>query len=212
MASAAFSSADFKVFDVKGFRPRMEVIRGRIRPKLETMGRSLAPPLARSLGDETFAHVAKHARRTVNPPDDTWVAFAPDKRGYKKHCHFKVAVSRHCVRFLFEVGPEHAEKKPWASAWKKNAGKLAPVLRRMKDLAWFKNEHDEIPAAALGDLAPEVFAALADEIVRTRDGQLVLGRAVAAEEAARWTEAQYRAAALETFRALVPLYRLRTTL
>jgi uncharacterized protein YktB (UPF0637 family) len=54
--------------------------------------------------------VARHARRTVNPPDDTWVAFAPDRRGYKKHCHFKVAVSRNAVRFLFDVGPEHADK------------------------------------------------------------------------------------------------------
>ena len=208
MASAALGSADFKVFDVKGFQPRMGAIRTRIRPKLETMGRSLAPALARSVGGETFAHVAKHARRTVNPPGDTWVAFAPDKRGYKKHCHFKVAVSRHCVRFLFEVGPEHAEKKRWAAAWKKNAGKLSPVLRRMKDLAWFKNEHDEIPAATLGEMTPEALADLADEIVRTRDGQLVLGRVVAADEAARWTEAQYRTAALETFRALLPLYRL----
>jgi len=37
----------------------------------------------------------------------------------------------------------------------------------------------------------------------------VLGRAVPAEEAARWTEAKYREAALETFRGLAPLYRLR---
>ena len=209
MASAAFGSSDFKVFDVKGFQPRMGEIRTRIRPKLETLGRSLAPALARSLGGETFAHVAKHARRTVNPPDDTWVAFGPDARGSKKHCHFKVAVSRHCVRFVFEIGPEHADKQHWAAAWKRNAGKLSPVLRRMKDLAWFKNEHDETPAAPLSDMAPEALAGLADEIVRTRDGQLVLGRMVTAEQAARWTEAQYREAALETFRALVPLYRLR---
>ena len=209
MPSAAFGSTDFKVFDVKGFQPRMGEIRARIRPKLETLGRSLAPAVARSVGDDTFAHVAKHARRTVNPPDDTWVAFAPDKRGYKKHCHFKLAVSRHCVRFLFEIGPEHAEKKRWAAAWKKNAGKLSPVLRRVKTLAWFKNEHDEAPAAALGDMTPDALIELAAEIVRTRDGQLVLGRVVAADEASRWNEAQYRQAALDTFRALVPLYRLR---
>ena len=209
MASAAFGPGDFKVFDVKGFQPRMGEIRTRIRPKLETLGRSLAPALARSLSGETFAHVAKHARRTVNAPDDTWVAFGPDARGYKKHCHFKVAVSRRCVRFVFEIGPEHAEKKRWAAAWKKNASKLSPVLRRMKDLAWFKNEHDETPAAALADMTPEELAGLGDELLRTRDGQLVLGRVVAADAAARWKEAQYREAALETFRALVPLYRLR---
>jgi uncharacterized protein YktB (UPF0637 family) len=145
----------------------------------------------------------------VNPPADTWVAFAPDARGYKKHCHFKVAVSRHCVRFLFEVGPEHADKKRWVSAWKKNAGNLAPVLGRVKGMAWFKNEHDEQPAAALGDLTSDHVAALGDEVLRVRDGQMVLGRVVLAAEAAKWTEAQYRTAALETFRALAPLYRLR---
>jgi uncharacterized protein YktB (UPF0637 family) len=187
----------------------MTQIRERIRPKLETLGHSLASAIQRTVGDETFIHVAKHMRRTVNPPDDTWVAFAADRRGYKKHAHFKVAVSRNCVRFLFEVGPEHAEKKHWAAAWKKSAPKIGPVLRRVKGLAWFKNEHDETPAAALGDLTPEQLGGLADEVVRTRDGQLVLGRAVTAEEAARWTEAQYRGAALETFRALAPLYRLR---
>jgi uncharacterized protein YktB (UPF0637 family) len=210
MPAAAFNAADFKVFDVTGFRPRMAEIRSRIRPKLEAMGHSLLPAVSRTTGGPAFAHVARHARRTVNPPDDTWVAFGPDVRGYKKHCHFKVAVSRHCVRFLFEVGPEHDDKKRWGGAWKRSAGKLGPVLRRVRGLAWFENEHDEAPAAPLADLTPDRLAGFADELIRTRDGQLVLGRAVAAEEAARWTEAQYRDAALETFRMLAPLYRLRS--
>jgi uncharacterized protein YktB (UPF0637 family) len=209
MPAPSFVAADFKVFDVNGFKPRMEEIRRRLRPKLEAFGHSLAPGASRATGSEVLSHVAKHARRTVNPPDDTWVAFGPDPRGYKKHAHFKVAVSRHCVRFLFEIGPEHMDKARWVAAWKKNAGKLAPVLRRVKGLAWFKNEHDESPAALLADLSPEALAALGDEVLRTRDGQFVLGRVVAAEEAARWTEAQYRAGALETYRALAPLYRLR---
>jgi uncharacterized protein YktB (UPF0637 family) len=210
MASPAFVAGDFRIFDVKGFKPRMTEIRARVRPKLGAFGESLASSVGRSVGGEVFAHVAQHARRTVNPPDDTWVAFGPDVRGYKKHSHFKVAVSRHCVRFLFEVGPEHADKKRWASAWKRSAGKLGPVLRRVRGLAWFRNEHDETPATPLADLSPDQLGALADELVRTRDGQLVLGRAVPAEEAARWTEAQYRTAALETFRTLAPLYRLRS--
>ena len=209
MPSPAFSATDFKVFDVKGFQPRMAELRVRVRPKLEAFGHSLTPGIARTTGGDVFAHVAKHARRTVNPPDDTWIAFAGDRRGYKKHCHFKVAVSRNSVRFLFEVGPEHADKKRWVAAWKKNAANLGPVLRRMKGLAWFKNEHDEDPAAPLADLTPDALAALGDEVMRVRDGQFVVGRRIAAAEAARWTEAQYRAMALETFRALVPLFRLR---
>ena len=209
MASPAFVAADFKIFDVMGFGPRMGEIRARVRPKLGAFGESLSSSVGRSVGSQVFAHVAKHARRTVNPPDDTWVAFGPDARGYKKHSHFKIAVSRNCVRFLFEVGPEHADKRRWASTWKKNAPKVGPVLRRGKHLAWFKNEHDEEPTSPLSDFTPEKLGELADELTRTRVGQFVVGRAVPAEEAARWTEAQYRFAALETFRTLAPLYRLR---
>ena len=209
MASPAFVAGDFKIFDVKGFKPRMAEIRTRVRPKLDAFGESLTSSVGRSVGSQVFAHVAKHARRTVNAPDDTWVAFGPDARGYKKHSHFKIAVSRHCVRFLFEVGPEYADKRRWAGTWKKHALKVGPVLRRVKHLAWFKNEHDEEPASPLVDFTPEKLGELADELTRTRDGQLVIGRAVPADEAARWTEAQYRSAALETFRMLAPLYRLR---
>jgi len=209
MASLAFVAGDFRIFDVQGFNPRMTEIRARVRPKLDAFGGRLASSVSRSVGDDVFAHVARHARRTVNPPDDTWVAFGPDARGYKKHGHFKIAVSRSAVRFLFEIGPEHAEKRRWAAAWKKNAPKVGPVLRRVKHLAWFKNEHDDEPASPLADLTPEGLAELADELTRTRDGQFVVGRAVPADEAARWTAAQYRSAALDTFRALAPLYRLR---
>jgi uncharacterized protein YktB (UPF0637 family) len=205
----SFTAGDFKVFDLQGFQPRMAAIRAQIRPKLEALGEALRPGMARVTGGETFAHVAKHARRTVNPPDDTWVAFGPDKRGYKKSCHFKVAVSRHAVRFLFEAGPEYAEKKKWAAAWKKSAPKLASALRKAKGLAWFGNEHDEEPAARLSDLSTDEIARLGDELTRTRDGQLVVGRSVPADEAARWGLAECQKAALATFEALAPLYRLK---
>ena len=208
MPSTAFGATDFKVFEVNGFAPRMNGIRARIRPKLETLGQRLLPEVSRAIGAEAFAHVARHARRTVNPPDDTWVAFAADKRGYKKHCHFKVAVSRNAVRFLFEIGPEHSDKARWAAAWKRNVSRLGPVLNRVKGLAYFKNEHDEEPTAQLADLSIEELAALGEAVLRTRAGQFVVGRVVPASEGARWTEAQYRAAALETVRALAPLYRL----
>ncbi len=209
MASGSFTASDFRVFAIEGFQPRMQSIRSRIRPKLEAVGKSLLPNVGRAAGSEVYAHVARHARRTVNPPDDTWVALGPDPRGYKKHCHFKVAVSHNCVRFLFEVGPEHADKARWSAAWKKSAPRLGPVLGRVKGLAWFTNEHDETPAGMLADLDAEGFARLADPLPRGRDGQVVLGRAVPAADAARWKDADFRAAALETFRALAPLYRLR---
>ena len=136
------------------------------------------------------------------------MAFAGDRRGYKKHCHFKLAVSRSGVRFLFEAGPEHAAKK-WAAAWKRHAPQLGPVLRRAKGLGWFKNEHDETPAVILADLSTDDLARLGDQLLRTRGGQLVLGRAVPAEEAARWAARDYARAARDTFHVLAPALPLK---
>jgi uncharacterized protein YktB (UPF0637 family) len=76
MAIEPFAPKDFRVFDLPGFADR---------------------------GTETRAHVAKHARRTANPPEDAWVAFGPDRRSYKKAPHFKIAVSRQAVPFPFAL-------------------------------------------------------------------------------------------------------------
>src|SRR5260370_13841984 len=209
MPSPAFYATEFKVCDEEGFRARMGAIGERIRPKLEGVGHSLRPAVSRATGGDAYAHVAKHARRTVNPPEDSWVASGPGARGYKKHCHFTVAVSRRAVRFLFEVGPEHADKKRWAAAWKRNAPRLAPVLRRVKGLAWFKNKHDEEAAAPLADLSPERLAELSHELTRTRHGHPLLARVVPPGQAAPWAEAQYPSPALQTIPPLPPLFRRR---
>ena len=88
MAIEPFAPKDFRVFDLPGFTDRMAAIRAQVRPKLEGLGAALAPDVAKLTGTAIHAHVAKHARRTVNPPADTWVAFAPDRRGYRKAPHF----------------------------------------------------------------------------------------------------------------------------
>jgi uncharacterized protein YktB (UPF0637 family) len=209
MAIEPFAPSDFRVFDLPGFADRMAAIRAQVRPKLEGLGTALAPDLAKVTGTEIHAHVAKHARRTVNPPDDTWVAFGPDRRGYKKAPHFKIAVSRHAVRFLFELGPEFAAKPAWVRAWNRAAPRLKRALARSEGLAWFRNEHDEAPAARLDELDPAGWARLGEDLTRTRDGQLVLGRRVDAALAARWSGPDYARAARETFGALREWFRRR---
>ncbi|MEK7879780.1 MAG: hypothetical protein AAB285_07960, partial [candidate division NC10 bacterium] len=71
------------------------------------------------------------------------------------------------------------------------------------------NAHDEEPAALLADLSTDEIARLGDELTRTRDGQLVVGRCVSVDEAARWGLADYQKTALATFEGLAPLYRFK---
>ena len=74
MTIQTFKSTDFDVFTVDGLEERMSAIKTNIHPKLEALGNNLQNTYPNKLM-RTFYHVAKHARRKVNPPNDTWVAF-----------------------------------------------------------------------------------------------------------------------------------------
>ncbi|CDQ40253.1 YktB family protein [Virgibacillus salexigens] len=92
MTFNGFKKSDFDTFLINGLDARMEAIQTRIQPKFQEIGNYLADYLSMELGNEVFVHIAKHARRTVNPPKDTWLAIADNKRGYKKHPHFQVGL------------------------------------------------------------------------------------------------------------------------
>jgi uncharacterized protein YktB (UPF0637 family) len=208
VAFDGFTAKDFQVFAIPDFAGRMAAIRKQIQPQLFALAEEIAPKLSALTGGDVFPHVAKHMRRTVNPPDDTWVAFGPEKRGYKKTQHFKLAISRHCVRFLFEIGPEYADKARWARAWQREAGELTPALKHGLGLGWYKDEHDEEPAALLTSLSAREIKAFAGELTRRKDGQLVLGRRLDRPEVLGRTPQHFEGLALATFGEFAPLFRL----
>lgn len=87
-----FTQNDFDTFNIEGLEQRMSAIQERIQPKFQAIGDILVDDLSAMIGSEMHLHIARHARRTVNPPQDTWMALAGNKRGYKKHPHFQVGL------------------------------------------------------------------------------------------------------------------------
>ncbi len=89
-----FTRDDLAVFSIPDFAKRMAAIKAKIRPKLEALGEELGPALMTSFKQEFFAHTAKHLRRKVNPPDETWVALGPESRGYKAYVYFAFCIGK----------------------------------------------------------------------------------------------------------------------
>ncbi|TFJ94519.1 YktB family protein [Lentibacillus salicampi] len=92
MNFTGFTEKDFSIFSIDGLEERMEAIRGNIQPKFKTIGEELSDNLSDMTGNDMHVHIAQHARRTKNPPTDTWMAFCHNKRGYKKHPHFQIGL------------------------------------------------------------------------------------------------------------------------
>lgn len=104
-----FKDADFDVFDDPTLDGRMEGIRNVIDPTFEEFAEKALPILAAD-GQEWYAHVAKHIMRKTNPVDNTWVAFAPNKRGYKMMPHFEMGMWEDHV-YLYVAVEENMKPK-----------------------------------------------------------------------------------------------------
>ncbi len=92
--AVTFQQTDLDVFKTPEFKKRMEAIQRQIRPKLVKLGEEVGPLLMNQFKREFFPHTAKHMRRKVNPPDETWVAFGPSPRGYKAFVYFSFCIGK----------------------------------------------------------------------------------------------------------------------
>jgi hypothetical protein len=140
----------------------MAAIRGTLRPKLVALGDDLTSAVEELTGIPTFPHVAQHMRRRVHPPEETWVAFARDRKGYKRWTHFRVAVSGAGVRVTLDgarvrVVAESAE--PWPDGATASARLTGPDLTG-RDVALERVSGTrfvgEAPASAAGTYAAGV--------------------------------------------------------
>lgn len=161
MNFAGWTQDDFAAFQITGFDDRMAVIRGQIQPKLDALGSDLVDLLQPGTGTEWFYHVARHIRRSVNPPLDTWVALNRAKKGYKATVHFGIGLCATGAYVCLVVKPECTERQSFAAGIEREVGVIRPLLAASGDLMI-----GDIPNAAEGDLLPAKSATVEDWLKR----------------------------------------------
>lgn len=205
---AGFTPADFDVFSLPGFEERMGALKEHVRPKLELIGAALAPELARLLGAPVYAHVAKHARRTVNPPQDTWVAWSTHPRGYKAHPHFQLGLWGTHVFMQFALIYESPQKAPFARRARRE---LAAVRAAVPGHFRWSDDHTRPGGRRHGELAAADLRALFERAERVAKAEILCGADLSRHEVVALAGADLAACALATFQAALPLYNLATT-
>jgi uncharacterized protein YktB (UPF0637 family) len=201
MATLGFTRDDFGVFKIEDFSARSNEIYARIRPRLIRLGAQLAPELGRKLHLEFFPHVAKHARRTVNPPPETWAAFGPSPKGYKRYGYLALCVSGAGLHARAVVKSEADRREQMADEIVARAGDLQKSWRGTRiglyDNWDFGTLPQEVPANA------ELLTTLSISL-RKGTGGIDLGFGWPPTQASRLDRAEL----LDAFRELEPLYRI----
>lgn len=200
-----FTQQDFDTFKIEGLDARMEAIQNRIRPKFKAIGEPLSEDLGILAGNEMFLHIAKHARRTVNPPKDTWLAICHDKRGYKKHAHFQVGLfDDHAflwLAFIYEL-PNKAEI---AQKFLDNLDLLTATIPCDFVISLDHMKKDSLSMENLGEQGLE------EALIRFRDvkkAEFLVGRHIESDDPILGNGTEFLGIAKHTFQTLMPLYKL----
>ena len=184
-----------RIFEIPGFAERMGEIRGKVRPALLELAKHLSGEMEKR-GCPVFPHVASHMRRRVNPPNETWLALGPEKRGYKAYGHMGLFVGRGgcSVRFVVKDEAELPRERlgrflaedPGARGW----------FAREKDVRDFGANHGS------GEVGPPYSPDLreaGERLSRLKSASLDIGWPVGFDRPVREV--------VERMERLLPLYR-----
>lgn len=200
-----FSQADFDVFLIDGLDGRMEALKERIRPKLESLGRHYTPALSVLTGNEMFAHVAKHARRTKNPPKDTWVAFANNPRGYKMLPHFQIGLWYTHMFIWFAVIYESPEKETFGRKLEKNIDQIISSIP--EDFVW-SVDHTKPVSYKHGQLSKDQLRSFFQKLQTVKKAEILCGFQIDRDEAVHMEASELLKKMDYVFNKTIPLYEL----
>ncbi|GGM20334.1 UPF0637 protein [Paraliobacillus quinghaiensis] len=199
MSFNGFEKRDFETFQIDGLENRMEAIQKRIQPKFHEIGAELTEHLSATMGNEFFLHIARHARRSVNPPNDTWLAIAENKRGYKKHPHFQVGLFDDHIfiwlAFIYELPSKENIAKQFLD-------QLTDLKQLPNDFV-YSLDHMKKDASPITDLSEE-------DLERFRDvkkAEFLVGRHIGVSKATNLSGEAFIERAKDTFDTLAPFYR-----
>ena len=206
MNISGFTAEDFNVFKIDGLEPRMEALIQRIRPKLDTLGTYFSQELSVLSGEEMFPHVAKHARRTINPPNDTWVAFAPNKRGYKMLPHFQIGLWETHVFVWFAVIYEAPSKGEIGKTFMDNAAEIKTLIP--EDYVW-STDHTKPEVIPHKDLAQDDLEKMFQRLQAVKKAELLCGIQIPRDEAVKMSGDAFVQTIHDVFVKLLPLYKMK---
>lgn len=206
---AGFEQKDFDTFLIEGLEQRMAAIEERIRPKFRYLGEKLAGDIAVHAGDEMYLHIAKHARRTVNPPKDTWLAICNNKRGYKAHPHFQLGLFDDHLFLWFALIYEAPNKSKIASIYLDH---LDEVIAAVPSDYAISLDHMKKESKAVSEMSKQDWINALTRLRDVQKAELLIGRHLpAGDPLLHDGDALYKLAQ-DTYETLMPLYRLASKL
>ena len=203
-----FGAEDFAIFESPEFAVRMPRIRAEIKPRLILLGESLVPDISAALKEPLFLHVAQHLRRTVNPPEATWAAYARTARAYKPTVHIRSAIHGGGIRVSVFVEDYAEDKLLFADALAANAPALSAYFEKHPKVLAFDIPDSAGKPMRGAALTPDILGEFAGKMHRVKSQHAVFGIELPAKRVAAMSAEEFHKAIVTAVKTLKPLYDL----
>lgn len=201
----SFTEADFELFLIDGLENRMAALKEQIRPKFEELGTYIAPFLTPLLEEPVTTHIAKHARRTVNPPDETWVAWSTNRRGYKSHPHFQLGLNKDYLFICFALIYECTTKPVFARSMKNNLEEVWPLI---PGDYYLSQDHTKPHFVLKKEITEETMISILNRLEKVKQAEFLCGLHIPKENISSLQEGALVQNITTTFETVFPLYKL----
>ncbi|HBI0835178.1 TPA: YktB family protein [Staphylococcus aureus] len=202
MTKYTFKPKDFKAFNVEGLDARMEALNEYIRPQLHELGEYFSDFFTSQTGETFYPHVAKHARRSVNPPKDTWVAFVTNKRGYKMLPHFQIGMFEDQLFVMFGIMHEAKDKATRAKVFERKF----KAIQQLPDDYRVCLDHMKPDKPFIKDLTDDDLKEAIQRAINVKKGEFFIARAITPQDKRLKSDKAFIAFLEETFDQFLPFY------
>ena len=203
MVRYTFNEEAFKVFEVDGLAERMAALDTYVRPQLHALGDHFADYLETVTGEQFYPHVAKHARRTVNPPKDTWVAIATNQRGYKMMPHFQIGLFEDHLFVMYGMMHEDKNKAQDVEVFEKNMDTLMNLPADFQ----ISLDHTKPDKSKISHLSTEDVEKGISRAKNVKKGEFFVARSLTPDAPQLKDDETFLAYLEETFDYLLKFYR-----
>lgn len=180
----------------------MEGIREHIQPKFKAIGDEMVDYLSAKLGNEMFIHIAQHARRTVNPPNDTWMAFSLNNRGYKMLPHFQIGLWDDRLFVWLAYIYELPKKSEIAEIFINNIDELEAMIPKDYDLSM---NHMKKPKERMDELILSEWLA---RFKKVKSAELLIGKQFSPDDPILKDGEAFINEVKSIYDTLLPIYQL----
>ena len=205
MAINGFTNEDFNVFTIDGLDQRMDAIKTLIRPKFETFSDIFTEELSVLTKEPMYPHIAKHARRTINPPNDTWISFSSNPRGYKMQPHFQIGLWETHLFIWYAIIYEAKDKDKIGQRLASQTESISSLIP--SDYVW-SIDHMKPDVIHHDTLSVDSLNNMFTRLQTVKKAELLCGYQLPREEAVKLSGDQLVEVIRDVFVHLIPLYHV----